>query len=91
MTKAHMAQWDEVERERIKEWKEMLNTTKDKNKLSLYLWKRIVGGSLGALGFRIKVTDGKHRWAVLISTYTYAKITFVGVVATWFLTAVVQK
>jgi hypothetical protein len=74
MTKAHMTGWDEVERERIKEWKQMLNTTKDKNKLSLYLWKRIVGGSLAALGFRIKVTDGKHRWAKLISTYTLWKV-----------------
>ncbi len=60
MDREHMASWDEVERDMIKEWKEWLEKNKDTSPLSAWTLKNIAGEGK-SLGNKVNVSDGKHR------------------------------
>ena len=52
--------WDEVERERIKDWKDYLEKTKGTSPLSAWTLKHIAGEGK-SWGNKVNVSDGKHR------------------------------
>lgn len=60
MDKTQRDGWDEVERENIKTWKEWLEKTKETNLLSAWTLKYIAGEGK-SWGFKVPVSDGKHR------------------------------
>ena len=52
--------WDEVERDNIKNWKEWLEKTKATSPFSEWTLKNIAGEGK-SLGYKVKIADGRHR------------------------------